>query len=110
MVNVCYCLNFPELPLKGNYEETKYKLYFADSGLLVAMLDEDAQEDLRAVLLQAGGFYAEGGLFRPNGLGADPSGGQGHQREGKVPADADRQREIQRYLPRDQADRGKYRV
>lgn len=34
--------------LKGNYEETKYKLYFADSGLLVAMLDEEAQEDLRA--------------------------------------------------------------
>ena len=48
MVNVCYCLNFPELPLKGNYEETKYKLYFADSSLLVAMLDEEAQEDLRA--------------------------------------------------------------
>ena len=48
MVNICYCLNFPELPLKGNYEETKYKLYFADSGLLVAMLDEEAQEDLRA--------------------------------------------------------------
>lgn len=48
MVNICYCLNFPELPLKGNYDETKYKLYFADSGLLVAMLDEEAQEDLRA--------------------------------------------------------------
>ena len=47
MVNICYCLNFPELPLKGNYDETKYKLYFADSGLLVAMLDEEAQEDLR---------------------------------------------------------------
>ena len=47
MVNICYCLNFPELPLKGNYDETKYKIYFADSGLLVAMLDEEAQEDLR---------------------------------------------------------------
>jgi len=47
IVNLCYCLNFPELPLKGNYDETKYKLYFADSGLLVAMLDEEAQEDLR---------------------------------------------------------------
>ena len=46
--DICYCLNFPELPLKGNYDETKYKLYFADSGLLVAMLDEEAQEDLRA--------------------------------------------------------------
>ena len=36
------------LPLKGNFDETKYKIYFADSGLLVAMLDEEAQEDLRA--------------------------------------------------------------
>ena len=48
MTNICYCLNFPELPLKGNYDEEKFKLYFADSGLLVAMLDEEAQEDLRA--------------------------------------------------------------
>jgi len=47
VINICYCLNFPELPLKGNYDETKYKIYFADSGLLVAMLDEEAQEDLR---------------------------------------------------------------
>lgn len=48
MINICYCLHFPELPLKGNYDETKYKIYFADSGLLVAMLDDEAQEDLRA--------------------------------------------------------------
>jgi len=48
IVNVCYCLSFPELPLKGNYDESKYKIYFADSGLLVALLDEEAQEDLRA--------------------------------------------------------------
>lgn len=48
LINICYCLNFPELPLRGNYDEEKYKLYFADSGLLVAMLDEEAQEDLRA--------------------------------------------------------------
>ena len=47
IINICYCLKFPELPLKGNYDETKYKLYFADSGLLVAMLDEEAQADLR---------------------------------------------------------------
>ena len=47
MINVCYCLGFPELPIKGNYDETRYKLYFADTGLLVAMLDEEAQEDLR---------------------------------------------------------------
>lgn len=48
IINLCYCLHFPELPLKGNYDETKYKLYFADSGLLVAMLDDESQEDLRA--------------------------------------------------------------
>lgn len=48
MINLCYCLKLPELPLKGNYEENKYKIYFADSGLLVAMLDDEAQDDLRA--------------------------------------------------------------
>lgn len=48
MVNICYCMSFPELPLGGNYDSDKYKLYFADTGLLVAMLDEEAQEDLRA--------------------------------------------------------------
>lgn len=47
IVNVCYCMNFPELPLKGNYDASKYKLYFFDTGLLVANLDEDAQDDLR---------------------------------------------------------------
>lgn len=47
VVNVCYCLNQPELPLKGNYDP-KYKIYFKDTGLLIASLDEEAQEDLRA--------------------------------------------------------------
>ncbi len=48
IVNVCYCLNFPELPLSGNYEDTKCKLYMADSGLLVSMLDDETQLDLRS--------------------------------------------------------------
>ena len=48
IVNICYCMNFPELPLKGNYDASKYKLYFFDTGLLVANLDDDSQEDLRA--------------------------------------------------------------
>ena len=47
IINICYCLHFPELPLGGNYDETKYKLYFSDSGLLTSLLDEEAQEDLR---------------------------------------------------------------
>lgn len=48
IIQICRCLNFPELPLKGNYDDTKFKLYFFDTGLFVAMLDEEAQEDLRA--------------------------------------------------------------
>ncbi len=48
MVNVCYCMEFPELPLGGNYDPDVFKLYFSDTGLLVSMLDEESQEDLRA--------------------------------------------------------------
>lgn len=48
VVNVCYCLNNAELPLKGNYQTDCYKLYYHDTGLLVASLDEESQEDLRA--------------------------------------------------------------
>lgn len=48
IVNECYCLDYPELPLKGNFDTDKFKLYFADTGLLVSLLDEEAGEDLRA--------------------------------------------------------------
>lgn len=48
LIYICYCLCYPELPLKGNYQDDKYKLYYFDTGILVAMLDEEAQEDLRA--------------------------------------------------------------
>lgn len=48
MVEACYCLDYPGLPLKGNYDQDKCKLYFSDNGLLVAMLDDEAAEDLRA--------------------------------------------------------------
>ena len=47
VVNVCYCLNNAELPLKGNYEANMYKLYYHDTGLLIASLDEEVQQDLR---------------------------------------------------------------
>lgn len=43
----CNCLLYPELPLKGNIDNSKYKLYYPDTGLLVANLDDEAQEDLR---------------------------------------------------------------
>lgn len=48
IVNACYCMDSPSLPLKGNYNPDNYKLYFADTGLLIGALDEEAQEDLRA--------------------------------------------------------------
>lgn len=48
VINICYCMNYPELPLKGNYDSKLYKIYFKDTGLLIASLDEEAQEDLRA--------------------------------------------------------------
>lgn len=48
LVNICYCMKFPELPIGGNSEPDIFKLYFADTGLLVSMLDDESQEDLRA--------------------------------------------------------------
>ncbi len=48
VINICYCMNQPELPLKGNYDPKMYKVYYKDTGLLIASLDEEAQEDLRA--------------------------------------------------------------
>ena len=47
VVTECNCLNYPELPLKGNVDNSKYKLYYPDTGLLISTLDEEAQEDLR---------------------------------------------------------------
>ena len=47
IVNRCYCLAFPELPLKGNIDADKYKLYLADTGLLISMLDKEEQDDIR---------------------------------------------------------------
>ena len=47
IVNVSYCLNYPELPLKGNVDYDKFKLYFSDNGLLVSLLDDEASDDLR---------------------------------------------------------------
>lgn len=47
IINVCYCMAVPELPLKGNYDPANYKLYFRDTGLLIGSLDDEVQEDLR---------------------------------------------------------------
>lgn len=47
IINVSYCLNELNLPLKGNYNPTNYRIYFSDTGLLIGSLDEEVQEDLR---------------------------------------------------------------
>lgn len=47
IVNVSYCLNDLALPLKGNYDPDNYRIYFMDTGLLVASLDNESSKDLR---------------------------------------------------------------
>lgn len=47
IVNISYCMEDCALPLKENYNPDNYRLYFADTGLLIASLDDEAQDDLR---------------------------------------------------------------
>ena len=47
IVNVSYSMEQASLPLKGNYNPDNYRLYFSDTGLLIASLDDEVQEDLR---------------------------------------------------------------
>ena len=47
IVALCHRLHFPELPLRGNVDPDAFKVYFADTGMLVAMLDDEAAADLR---------------------------------------------------------------
>ena len=47
VISICYCLHFPELPLKGNYDENKFKLYYPDTGLLISTLDYPPPEVMK---------------------------------------------------------------
>ena len=47
IINISYCLEPPSLPLKGNYNQDNYRIYFKDTGLLIGSLDDEVQEDLR---------------------------------------------------------------
>lgn len=47
VVNICYCSQDLTLPLKGNEDPSNYRIYFADTSLLLASMDEESQEDLR---------------------------------------------------------------
>lgn len=47
IINISYCMEQLELPLGGNYNPDNYRVYFADTGILIGSLDEEAQDDLR---------------------------------------------------------------
>ncbi len=47
IINISYCMEECALPLKGNYNPDNYRLYFADTGMLIASLDDEVQDDLR---------------------------------------------------------------
>lgn len=46
IINYCYNLRNPELPLEGNSINNQFKVYMNDTGLLVSMLEEGTQKDL----------------------------------------------------------------
>lgn len=48
IVNFCHCLAALELPLEGNAIPEKFKVYMADTGLLVSMLGYETIEDILA--------------------------------------------------------------
>ena len=47
VANVCYALRVPKLPLAGNYDESKYRVFMSDTGLLIGMMDPEVGEDIR---------------------------------------------------------------
>ena len=46
IIQRCYNLQMPELPLSGNAVQDCFKIYTADTGLFVSMLDEGTQGDI----------------------------------------------------------------
>jgi uncharacterized protein len=46
IINFCYNLSLPELPLEGNSKSDVFKVYMRDTGLLMAMLEEGSQKDI----------------------------------------------------------------
>jgi len=47
VANVCYSLRVPKLPLAGNYDESRYRVFMADTGLLMGMMEPEVGEDVR---------------------------------------------------------------
>ncbi len=46
VINIAYNLNNLELPFNGNEQSINFRIYYADTSLLIATLDEEAKEDL----------------------------------------------------------------
>ena len=46
IINFCYNLRCPELPLEGNAMNDAFKVYMRDTGLLTAMLEDGSQADI----------------------------------------------------------------
>ena len=71
IVNFCYCLERPELPLEGNADNRKFKVYMRDTGLLVAMLEDGSQKSILDgdLGIYKGAIYENivGDMFAKNG-------------------------------------------
>lgn len=65
IIRRCYNLSLPELPLDGNAIQDVFKVYMADSGLLIAMLEDGTQFDVLS-----GNLYGYKGAIFEN-LAAD---------------------------------------
>jgi predicted AAA+ superfamily ATPase len=59
VVRRCYNLSITELPLSGNAIQDSFKIYMADTGLFVSMLDDGTQSDI----LQGNLFGFKGAIF-----------------------------------------------
>jgi predicted AAA+ superfamily ATPase len=46
IINYCYNLRAPQLPLEGNAMNDTFKVYMRDTGLLVSMLEDGSQADI----------------------------------------------------------------
>lgn len=59
LIHRCYNLTLPELPLEGNACQDKFKVYMADIGLFVGMLEDGTERDI----LQGDLFGYKGAIF-----------------------------------------------
>lgn len=59
LIRRCYNLTLPELPLEGNACQDKFKVYMADIGLFVGMLEDGTERDI----LQGDLFGYKGAIF-----------------------------------------------